>query len=82
MARRAVDISQLRQLPIAERLQLVEDLWDSIADESPDDAFPLSPELASELDRRLAEHEANPNAARPWPEVRADILAGRQRRTP
>ena len=31
MAKRAVDLDQLRQLPVAERLQLVEDLWDTIA---------------------------------------------------
>ena len=79
MAKRAVDLTQLRKLPIADRLQLVEDLWDSIADEAPDEAFPLSPEIAAELDRRLAEHKANPSAVRPWAEVRADILAGRKR---
>ena len=79
MAKRAVDLDQFRQLPVAERLQLVEDLWDTIADEAPDDALPLSPELAAELDRRLAEHAANPRAARPWTEIRADLLAGRRR---
>jgi toxin ParE1/3/4 len=79
MAKRASDLEQLRQLPVAERLQLVEDLWDTIADEASDEALPLSPDLAAELDRRLAEHEANPRAARPWAEVRADVLAGRRR---
>jgi putative addiction module component (TIGR02574 family) len=78
MAKRAVDLEQLRQLPVAERLQLVEDLWDTIAAEAPDEAVSLSPELAAELDRRLAEHEANPSAARPWADVRADILQGRR----
>ena len=78
MAKRAVDLDQLRQLPVTERLQLVEDLWDTIADEAPDDALPLSPELAAELDRRLAEHAANPRAARPWTEIRADLIAGRR----
>ena len=81
MAKRAVDLDHLRQLPVAERLQLVEDLWDTIAEEAPDDAVPLSPELAAELDRRLREHEDNPSAARPWADVRADILKGRDRGT-
>ncbi|MDB4874440.1 MAG: putative addiction module component, family [Gemmatimonadetes bacterium] len=75
MAKRAVDLDQLKQLPVTERLQLVEDLWDSIADEAPDAAFPVSPELAAELTQRLAEHRANPDAARPWTDVRAEILA-------
>ena len=45
-----------------------------MVEDAPDDAFPITPELAQELDERLAEHEANPNAARPWAEVRAEIL--------
>jgi putative addiction module component (TIGR02574 family) len=78
MAKRAVDLERLKQLPVADRLQLVEDLWDSIAEDAPDEAFPVSPELAAELERRLAEHRANPDAARPWREIRAEIL-GRER---
>ena len=81
MADRAVDLDRLRQLPVAERLKLVEDLWDTIAEEAPDEALPLSPELAAELDHRLRQHEADPSTARPWAEVRADILAGRRRST-
>jgi len=73
MAKRAVDLEALRRLPVAERLQLVEELWDSIAAEAPDDAFPITPEVAAELDRRLAEHRADPDATRPWEEVRAEI---------
>lgn len=72
----AVDVDALRRLSVAERLQLVEDLWDSIAQEAPDDAFPITPEVAAELDRRLTEHEADPGAAIPWPEVRRRILKG------
>jgi putative addiction module component (TIGR02574 family) len=79
MAERAVDLAQLRKLPIAERLQLVEELWDSIAAEAPDDAFPVSPELAADLEQRLAEHRANPDAARDWEAVRAEVV-GEMRR--
>jgi putative addiction module component (TIGR02574 family) len=74
MAKRALDLEQLRALPVAERLQLVEDLWDSIADEAPDVAVPVTPELAAELDRRLAEHRADPTSAISWDEVRAELL--------
>jgi putative addiction module component (TIGR02574 family) len=78
MAKRAIDLAKLRELPVAERLQLVEDLWDTIIEDAPDEALPLSPELAAELDRRLAEHEADPAAARPWAEIRAEILGARR----
>jgi putative addiction module component (TIGR02574 family) len=74
MAKRAVDLKHLSELPIAERLELVEELWDSIAADAPAAAFPDSPELAAELERRLAEHRAHPDAARPWEEVRAEIF--------
>lgn len=77
MAKPAPDFDRLRTLPIPDRLQLVEDLWDTIAAESPDEALPVSPELQAELDRRLAAHHADPSSARPWDEVRAKILRGR-----
>ena len=74
MSNPAVDFEALRHLPVADRLRLVGDLWDSIAQDAPDEAFPMTPELASELDRRLADADANPDAGIPWEQVRAEIL--------
>ena len=74
MATPAFDFDALRRLSVPERLQLVEDLWDSIAEDAPDEAFPIDAELATELDRRLAEHEADPGAAVPWEQVRRKLL--------
>ncbi len=74
MATPAFDFEILRRLSVAERLQVVEDLWDSIAQDAPDEALPITPELAAELDRRLAEHERDPNSALSWEDVRAAIL--------
>ena len=73
MAHSDVDFEALRQLSVPERLQLVADLWDSIASDAPDEAFPMTPGLAAELDRRLAEYEAHPEAGRPWEEVEAEL---------
>ena len=75
MATPAIDFEALRRLSVSERLRLVEDLWDSIAADAPDEALPVTPELAAELDRRLAEHEANPDDVVPWEEVRARLVA-------
>jgi putative addiction module component (TIGR02574 family) len=75
MAHPAYDLTRLRELSVAERLQLVEDLWDSIAQDAPDEALPITPELAAELDRRLAEHRAHPETAVPWETVRAELMA-------
>jgi len=59
------------RLDVEERLALVEELWDSIASDSA--AIPLTPEQAEELQRRLADYEANPNEGVPWSEVKASI---------
>jgi putative addiction module component (TIGR02574 family) len=62
---------ELFQLSAAERLELVEELWDSIADE--DKALELTPEQREDLDRRLAEADADPTGGSPWDEVRERI---------
>jgi putative addiction module component (TIGR02574 family) len=82
MASSDIDFEALRRLSVPERLQLVADLWDSIASDAPDEAFPMTPELAAELDRRWAAHQANPEAARPWEEVEADIRKRLAKRKP
>ena len=63
--------TNLRKLPLDERIRLVEDLWDSIAaDQS---MLSLTPEQRAELDTRLDAYEADGNPGRPAEEVIADI---------
>ncbi|MBI3574458.1 MAG: addiction module protein [Gammaproteobacteria bacterium] len=61
----------IERLGIEERLTLVEELWDSITADSA--AVPLTEAQRTELDRRIAEHEANPDDVVPWEEVKASI---------
>lgn len=68
MASSPLDLSQLS---VSERLALLEALWDSLASESA--AAPISPELAAELDRRLADLARDSGAGSPWADVRARI---------
>jgi len=49
---------QLFELPLSERLQLVQDLWDSIAPQSAD--VPITSEQREELDRRFKSLERDP----------------------
>lgn len=63
--------SALRELPIEERLQLVEDLWDSIAADQ--NAIPLTDWQRAELDRRLDAYEADGEMGRPAEAVLTDI---------
>ena len=63
-----LDISRLS---VAERIQLAEDLWDSVAAETGD--LPLTDAQRAELERRLDDLERNPDAGEPWEVVRARI---------
>jgi len=65
-------LAELLELTPAERIQLAEDLWDSI---SPQDWPPLSTEQQEEIDRRLSEHARDPSRASSWEEVRARLWA-------
>jgi putative addiction module component (TIGR02574 family) len=56
---------------VSERIQLAEDLWDSVAAETGD--LLLTEAQAAELDRRLADLERDPGAGEGWPAVRARI---------
>jgi putative addiction module component (TIGR02574 family) len=68
----SVSLAEILQLSVSERLQLVEDIWDSIAEDQ--DAFPLTAEQRDELSRRIDEADANPGLGRPWPEIKARLL--------
>jgi putative addiction module component (TIGR02574 family) len=58
-------------LPLSERIELVEALWESIIQEG------YEPELttaqAEELDRRLAAHENSPDDVVAWETIKADL---------
>ncbi len=63
-------------LPVAERLELVQGIWDSIA--AVPEALPLTEEDKRLIDERLEACRQNPQAGSPWPEVRARIAARRK----
>ena len=62
-------------LSIPERIQLVEDIWDTIA-ELPEEVR-LTDEQKVELDRRLEAYHRNPDEGSPWEKVRERIRSGR-----
>ena len=59
------------KLTLSERIQLVQDLWDSIA-ECPE-AVSLTEAQKAELDRRLDAYQQDPDAGSPWGVVRERI---------
>jgi len=69
-----LSVAEILELPVEERIRLVEIIWDSIA--AVPEAVVLPDEWKSELERRLTEFEADPEAGSPWDEVRNRIVQG------
>jgi putative addiction module component (TIGR02574 family) len=61
------------RLSVEDRLALLQEIWDSLAADI--EQAPLTEAQRQEVDRRLAAHRANPQAAIPWEQVEADALA-------
>lgn len=66
-----ISISDILQLPVQERIRLVELIWDSVA--AVPEAVEISPELKAELEARLAEFEENPDAGFSWEQVKSHL---------
>jgi putative addiction module component (TIGR02574 family) len=64
----STQLSDILQLTIAERIQLAEDIWDSVA--AFPEAIPLTEAQREELDRRLQAYAENPNEGISWVELR------------
>lgn len=67
-------LSQLLKLPADDRAELAMALWESLSDSERETELALTDAQAAELDRRWAEHLANPGSAVPWSEVRRKLL--------
>jgi putative addiction module component (TIGR02574 family) len=59
------------QLSIAERILLVEEIWDSIAADAAQ--VPFTESQKKDLQRRIAAYEANPKAGSSWEDVKARL---------
>jgi len=72
----SVATAEYMKLSVSERIQLVEDIWDSIAAEAPE-TVDLSEAQKAELHRRLAAHRADPSSAIPWEQVRSKLFSSK-----
>ena len=64
-------VAEILALPVTDRVRLVEAIWDSIS--AVPDALPLTEWQKQELDRRLAEYEADPDSGSTLEEVFARL---------
>lgn len=60
--------SEIKKLSVAERILIVEEIWDSIAAEQ--EAVHVTEAQKAELDRRLASCDASPNEGKSWEEIK------------
>ncbi len=68
-------VAEILELSIAEKIQIVEDIWDSII-QNPEQ-LPLSEKEKIELDKRLADYEINPDDGIEWETLKKNILQSR-----
>ena len=68
-------LDDLKHLPLSERLQLMEDLWDSIAEEI--ESEPLPESLKAEMDRRMEAYLKDPSTSLSLEEVQRRMKGGR-----
>ena len=69
-----ISVADILELPVQERIQLVEIIWESIA--AVPHAIEVSPELKTELQARLADFEQNPEAGYSWEQVKGHLRNG------
>ena len=74
----STNLASLLKLPADKRAELAMALWESLSDPERESELELTPEQEAELDRRWAEHLANPEiCAIPWVEVRRKLRDGK-----
>lgn len=69
-----ISITDILELPVQERIRLVELIWDSVA--AVPEAVEVSPELKAELELRMIEFERNPEAGYSWDQVKSRLKDG------
>ena len=72
----AMDLTkQAQNLSIPDRIRLVEEIWDTIAEEN--EAFELTDAQKRELDRRLNLARTSSRRGRTWDEIKAEFMSSR-----
>ena len=68
---KTITAADIAEMPVEDRIRLVEDIWDSIV-ELPE-PVPVPEWHKQELDERLKAYHDDPAAGSPWSEVRRRI---------
>jgi putative addiction module component (TIGR02574 family) len=68
-----VDLADILDLSVEDRITLAQRIWDSVAADP--GAVRLTPEQRAEIERRLEDHERDPDDVVGWDEAEARIRA-------
>ncbi len=72
---RSLKPSEIKKLSVAERMLIVEEIWDSIAADQ--ELMEVTEAQKKELDRRIALHNAAPGEGKSWEEIRDRLKAAK-----
>jgi putative addiction module component, TIGR02574 family len=65
-----IDIKQIRKLSVEERMQMVEAIWDSIAEDATSEGLRIPEEEKKEILKRLEAFKAGDQKTYSWEEVK------------
>ena len=72
-------LADAASLPVADRIQLIDAIWDTL----PTDSLPpLSDEWVAEIQRRSAEYDSGSAETVPWEQVKAEAMRRVKRTVP
>ena len=69
-----ISVAEILALPVQERINLVELIWESVA--AVPQAVEVSPEIKADLAARLVEFERDPEAGYSWDQVKEKLKNG------
>lgn len=65
-------IDEILDLPALERVEIVQEIWESIA--ARPESVPLTAAQKEELERRWQDFQDNPDEGEPWDDVKKSLL--------
>lgn len=72
------DISDIKKLPVEERLEIIDEIWETCVAESPDSVYEDDEKLKTVLEERVTDYESGKMKAMPWDEFIAGLKGRRE----
>lgn len=72
------DISDIKKLPVEERLEIIDEIWETCVAESPDSVYEDDEKLKLVLEERVTNYETGKMKAIPWDKFIEGLKARRR----